>query len=67
MAILGIDVGGTGMKGALVDTETGELLSERFRLDTPKKGIQKAWHNALMKSLNTLTIRGLLVPDFQRS
>lgn len=37
MAILGIDVGGTGMKGALVDTETGELLSERFRLDTPKK------------------------------
>lgn len=37
MAILGIDVGGTGMKGALIDTANGELLSERFRLDTPKK------------------------------
>lgn len=48
MAILGIDVGGTGMKGALVDTETGELLSERFRLDTPKKrdpeGMAQCFH-----------------------
>lgn len=32
---LGIDVGGTGIKGALVDLNTGELVSERFRLDTP--------------------------------
>jgi polyphosphate glucokinase len=32
---LGIDVGGTGIKGALVDLDTGQLLSERFRLDTP--------------------------------
>jgi polyphosphate glucokinase len=37
MTLLGIDIGGTGMKGALVDTVTGALLSERFRLDTPKK------------------------------
>ena len=33
--ILGVDVGGTGIKGALVDVATGELLSERFRLSTP--------------------------------
>ena len=33
--ILGIDVGGTGIKGAPVDTETGELLSERYRVLTP--------------------------------
>jgi polyphosphate glucokinase len=33
--ILGIDVGGTGIKAALVDTETGELLSERHRIRTP--------------------------------
>ncbi|MEW4924037.1 polyphosphate--glucose phosphotransferase [Algibacter sp. 2305UL17-15] len=36
MEILGIDIGGTGMKGALVDSETGELTSERFRIPTPK-------------------------------
>ncbi len=35
MEILGIDVGGSGMKGALVDAKTGEMLSERFRIPTP--------------------------------
>lgn len=35
MGILGIDVGGSGVKGAVVDTETGDLLSERIRIPTP--------------------------------
>ena len=34
-AILGIDIGGTGIKGALVDIQQGKLITERFRLDTP--------------------------------
>jgi polyphosphate glucokinase len=34
--ILGIDVGGSGIKGALVDTETGKFASERLRIDTPE-------------------------------
>lgn len=33
--VLGIDVGGTGIKAALVDTDTGELLTDRHRLTTP--------------------------------
>ncbi|WP_153505919.1 polyphosphate--glucose phosphotransferase [Cumulibacter manganitolerans] len=33
----GIDIGGSGIKGALVDLDTGELLSDRFRIDTPKQ------------------------------
>ncbi len=36
MQVLGIDVGGSGIKGAPVDTETGELLAERIRIKTPK-------------------------------
>jgi polyphosphate glucokinase len=32
---IGIDVGGTGIKGALVDISAGELLSERFKYPTP--------------------------------
>lgn len=36
MEILGIDIGGSGIKGAIVDTLTGELSSERYRIDTPK-------------------------------
>lgn len=33
---LGIDVGGSGVKGAVVDAATGELLSDRIRIATPK-------------------------------
>ncbi len=36
MNILGIDIGGTGIKGAPVNTLTGELLTERYRLLTPQ-------------------------------
>ena len=36
MKVLGIDVGGTGIKGAPVDTDSGELLAERIRIKTPK-------------------------------
>ncbi|MBT8179717.1 MAG: ROK family protein [Eudoraea sp.] len=35
MKVLGIDIGGSGMKGALVDSVTGEMLTERFRIPTP--------------------------------
>ncbi len=35
MEVLGIDIGGSGIKGALVDSETGEMLTKRFRLPTP--------------------------------
>lgn len=36
MELLGIDIGGSGIKGAIVDTETGELISERHRIPTPE-------------------------------
>ncbi len=36
MQILGIDIGGSGIKGAVVDTETGEFVAPRFRLTTPE-------------------------------
>jgi len=36
MEILGIDIGGSGIKGAMVNIETGELLTERHRISTPK-------------------------------
>ncbi len=33
--ILGIDIGGSGIKGAPVDTQTGKLTAERHRIPTP--------------------------------
>ena len=38
MTILGIDIGGSGIKGAPVDLDAGTLTAERFRLETPKGG-----------------------------
>ena len=36
MEVLGIDVGGSGIKGAIVNVDTGELITERHRIPTPK-------------------------------
>ena len=36
MSIIGIDVGGSGIKGAPVDLGTGQLLTERHKLNTPQ-------------------------------
>lgn len=36
MSILGIDIGGSGIKGAPVDVDSGRLLSERHRIPTPQ-------------------------------
>jgi polyphosphate glucokinase len=33
--VLGIDIGGTGIKGAPVDVASGKLMAERQKLDTP--------------------------------
>ena len=42
MNVFGIDVGGSGIKGAPVDTETGELRAERTRIKTPKPATPEA-------------------------
>jgi polyphosphate glucokinase len=34
--VLGIDIGGTGVKGAPVDLTTGEFTAERFKIKTPQ-------------------------------
>lgn len=39
---LGIDVGATGIKGALVDVKKGELISDRLKYPTPKPATPKA-------------------------
>lgn len=36
MQILGIDIGGSGIKGRLVDAESGELIGDRHRIATPQ-------------------------------
>jgi polyphosphate glucokinase len=36
MTVLGIDIGGSGIKGATVDVATGALTAQRLRVETPQ-------------------------------
>jgi len=47
MQILGVDIGGSGIKGAIVDTVKGELVTERHRIETPKPATPEAIAAAL--------------------
>jgi len=42
MEALGIDIGGTGIKGAPVDLATGKLLTERKKIATPRPATPEA-------------------------
>ncbi len=42
MQALGIDIGGTGIKGAPVDVATGKLLADRVKIDTPRPALPDA-------------------------
>ncbi|GHD64388.1 polyphosphate--glucose phosphotransferase [Jeongeupia chitinilytica] len=42
VTVLGIDIGGTGIKGAPVNVLTGELLAERHKIDTPQPSTPEA-------------------------
>jgi len=57
---LGIDVGGTGIKGALVNTSTGEMLTERHRLLTPRPATPSAVIEAICALVCHFSWRGPL-------
>ena len=42
MQVLGIDIGGSGIKAAPVDTDQGKMLAERVKLETPQPALPDA-------------------------
>ena len=52
MNVLGIDIGGSGVKGAIVDIKSGELLSEKIRFPTPNKPTPKKIFDGIKSSTN---------------
>ena len=49
MQALGIDIGGTGMKAAPVDLETGTFLAERMKIPTPRPAVPDAMAEVVQK------------------
>jgi polyphosphate glucokinase len=64
MDILGIDIGGSGIKGALVDTETGELVKERIRIKTPQPSKPKAVIGTILELVDRFEYSGPLGVGF---
>lgn len=58
MAVLGIDIGGSGIKGNLVDPFTGNLEAERYKLDTPQPSTPDAVAEAVASMIAHFDYRG---------
>ena len=56
--ILGLDVGGTGIKAALVETTTGNLLSDRRRVPTPRPSTPKNVAEAIRQLVSQFDYQG---------
>jgi polyphosphate glucokinase len=52
---VGIDIGGTGIKGAIVDVSTGKMLSDRIKLPTPEGGEPKDIVDTVAKIIDQLS------------
>jgi len=60
MAVLGIDIGGSGIKGNLVDVGTGELLAERHKIDTPQPSTPDAVAGVVAQMVEHFDHRGVV-------
>lgn len=58
MQVLGIDIGGSGIKGAIVDTDLGELVSERHRIETPQPATPEAVAQTVKELVEHFNWRG---------
>lgn len=58
MKVLGIDIGGSGIKGAVVNVRDGRLLTARVRLDTPESARPAAVARIVAKLAAQMTWRG---------
>ena len=59
--ILGIDIGGTGTKGAIIDLKSGELLTQRVKIPTPKPSTPEAVAKVVAQLVNDIGYDGELI------
>ena len=71
--VLGIDIGGSGVKGGIVDLDKGELITDRHRFPTPHPATPEAlatvarrlvdhfgWENAVGVAMPSIVRRGIV-------
>jgi polyphosphate glucokinase len=60
---IGLDIGGTGIKAAVVDLATGRLVTDRIRELTPRPAGPKAVLDVVASVVRSLETTGALAPD----
>jgi len=60
---IGVDVGGSGIKAAAVDLDTGELLSPRHRVPTPQPSAPAAVIASIARMINKIAAEVALAPS----
>jgi polyphosphate glucokinase len=58
MDFIGLDIGGSGIKAAVVDTETGRLVTDRVRLKTPEGAEPAAVADTAVEVIKHFDYRG---------
>ncbi len=61
---LGVDVGGTGIKGAVVDLGTGALVGDRHRIPTPQPATPEAVGQTIAEIAQSFSFTGPVGVDF---
>lgn len=61
---LGVDVGGTGIKGAVVDLDTGKLITDRNRIPTPVPATPQAVGETIAEIALSFGFTGPVGVDF---
>ncbi len=64
MEVLGIDIGGSGIKGAIVDTQKGELITDRYRIPTPQPATPSAVLDKVNEIVEEFTWKGIIGVGF---
>ncbi|MEO5778297.1 MULTISPECIES: polyphosphate--glucose phosphotransferase [Arthrobacter] len=55
--LIGIDIGGTGIKGGIVDVKKGKLIGDRFRVPTPQPATPEAVAEVVAQVVAELSAR----------
>jgi len=56
--VLGIDIGGSGIKGAIVNVKTGEMTTNKYRISTPEHSTPEAVVEIIKKIAKKLKWKG---------
>ena len=60
---IGVDIGGSGIKAAAVDLDTGEMLSQRHRVPTPQPAAPAAIISSVARLVKRIGKEVVLAPD----